>query len=33
MKFSTMFYTVFDLNGVLEVGNFFFFYKLQNRKG
>lgn len=33
MKFNTMFYTVFDLNGVLEVGAIFFSSKLQNRKG
>lgn len=32
MKFSAMFYTAFDLNGVREVG-IFFFPLLQNRKG
>lgn len=30
MKFSTMFYTVFDLNGMLKVGTFL--KKLSNRK-
>lgn len=29
MKFSTMFYTVFDLNGMLKVGTFFKNYQIE----
>lgn len=32
MKFSTMFYSVCDLNGMLEVGTFFTDYKIERAR-
>lgn len=32
MKFSTMFYTVFDLNGMLKVGTFFKNYQIERSR-